>query len=56
MFVRVFRIMQLQILLLELGEACNFVCFMEFGGFRYKEHGMYTHYKANVPFLDSCEQ
>ena len=46
--VGVFHIMQLQIVLLELGKACNFVRFTDFGCFRYKEHGMYTHYKANV--------
>ena len=55
-FVRVFRIIQLQIVLLELCKACNFVRFAEFGGFHYKERGIYTHYKTNVPFLDNCAQ
>ena len=55
-FVGVFCIMQLQIVLLELRKACNFVPFTEFGGFRYKECGMYTHYRANVSFLNNCAQ
>ena len=55
-FVGVFCIMKLQIVLLQLCKACNFVCFIEFGGFHYKERRMYTHYKANIPFLDNCAQ
>ena len=55
-FVRVFHIMQLQIVLLELCKACNFAPFTKFGGFHYKEREIYMHYTANVPFLDNCAQ
>ena len=55
-FSRVFCIMQLQVVLFEPCKACNFVCFTEFGGFHYKECGMYTHYKPNIPFLNNCAQ
>ena len=55
-FVGVFRIIQLQIVLFELCKAYNFVRFTEFRSFRYKERGMYTHYKANVRFLGNSAQ
>ena len=53
-FVGVFNIIQCEIVLLELGKACNFVRFTKFECFRYKEHGMYTHYKAKT--FNNCVQ